>query len=954
MGEFPISSRMAPGSLPLVGRARERLALAGALAGAATGHGLVLLIEGEAGIGKTRLVEETIGMAVAHGFSVCAGAVDEVEQRRPFGVLADALGLTGSPADPDRASVARLLHDGGTRPPAGRFDHAAGLEFRVGEAIADLVERLSARDPLLLVLEDLHWTDPATLTCLARMSRSAVHLPLLLVVTARPLPRTPELTAALDAVADRGTVRLPLAPLGDPDLPVLAEAVIGAPPGPNLRGQLRRAGGNPLLLIELLGALDQDGAIVRTGRTCAETDGSTAAPVPTLTILHRLSFLPRATLDVLSSASILGSSFSVTDLRLLTGRPAAELAGPLRTALDAQVLVERGDRLGFRHELVRDALYSDLPSALREALHRDLARALAAAGQPAGRVVEHLLRGASPGDAEAVRWLRRAAEEVLARSPSVSVELLDHATALADPTTPDRGALDADRAVALMFAGRGEEGEAVAREVLARRADPDRESALRWLLLRTMLIRGRAAEALKLIESAGDLPGASMAEQAHFRAAESFARLVTGRVDAAVDLAEQAVELAGPTGDALAVSESLHAKAQVQAFRGAFVEAAELACRAVRVLAADDRPRGPQTATATAGMMLVSADRVDEGLAMLQQGRRLNEGLGARSGLALHHVVLANALFLTGSWDDAASEIVASVQLTGDGRPAWPVMSLGILAVIAVHRDEPATAQAHVAAARAALAAGAGPMRAHRMLLAGVLLSEAAGRPAEALATLVAGWDRIAGTGAGAALPEIGPELVRRLVPAGETGRAADVTAAVQACAAANPGVPSISGAALLCRGLIDSDPEALVGAVAEYRRGAQPLARALACEDASRTLRWDGDREQAVALLREARAGYAELAAQRSIARVTAALRALGVRGGSQAPRARATSGWEALTATERTVAGLVAQRLSNPEIAERMYLSRRTVETHVSHALAKLGVRSRLELGAMVSVRE
>ncbi|MDN5931171.1 MAG: AAA family ATPase, partial [Pseudonocardia sp.] len=921
---------------------------------AARGFGRVVVVEGEAGIGKTRLLQEAV--AAAHGFEVRAGAADELERRRPFGVIADALGVDRAHAgsspdeivDEARVEVATLLHGtGGTSGP-GSTPPAMGLEFRVGEALLGLVERLCARGPVLVVLEDLHWGDPATLSWLARFGRGCAQLPLLVLVSTRPLPPGSDVGRVLDGLAERGAVRLGLGPLGGADIPALAAAVVGSPPGPNLRLQLSRAGGNPLLVIELLAVLAQNGAIDRAGGL-AEVGEVAASAAPSITILHRLSFLSSDALDVLSMASVVGSTFSVGDLCLLSARPAARLAAPLREALRAGALAERGGRLGFRHELIRDALYTDLPVALRETLHLDLARALAAAGAPPRRVAEHLLRGPQAGDPEAVDWLRRAAEEALSHSPAMAVELLDHAMELADPISPASGLVAADRAVALMLAGRGEEGEAACREVLAHHRDPDREGALRWLLLRTTLIRGQAGKALEQIDQALALSTASEPERAHYRASASFARLLLGQLDSALDLAEQAIALAEPTNDSLAISESLHAKAQVLSFQGRLAESADLAVRAHRCLGPGYLPRGPQTVTTTAGLMLIATDRVADGTAMLLRGREVNEALGAASGLALHHVVLADGLFLTGAWDDAVSEIEAGVGLDGEG-PAWPVMSLGVLAMIAVHRDEIASARSHLAAAGAALAAGAGPMRPHRMVLAGALLAEVSGRDDEALATLDAGWGRFAAAGMGAVFPELGPELVRRLMPAGERARAAEVAAAVQECAGQNPGVANIEGAALLCRGLTEAAPELMVAAVEAYRRGAQPLAHALACEDAASALARIGRRPEARTLLGEAREQFEGLGAVRGEARTDAALRRLGLRRGSRAPRTRATTGWDAITATEHKVIALVAQRLSNSEIAVRMYLSRRTVETHVSHALAKLGVGSRLELAAEV----
>lgn len=931
--------------LPLIGRSDELAPVAASVERAAAGFGQVLVFEGEAGIGKTRLVHETL--ARARDVEVCAGAADEVEQRRPFGVLADALGLTGTPADPDRAEVARQLRGSGS--PYGVGDQ----EFGVSEAITGLVERLCSRSSLLLVLEDLHWADPATLACIVRLGRTVEQLPLLLILTARPTPRSPELARLLTMLSDRGAASTLLGPLAHETVRALAEAAAGAVPGPKLSRQLDGAGGNPLLVLEMLAALGQAGAIEAAGDNTVDIDSATAPSVaPSLTILHRLSFLPPEALDVLRMASIIGTSFFVTDLSLLSGRSAAGLAGPVREAMTAGLLAERGPRLEFRHELIRDALYRDLPESLREAFHRDFAQALASAGHPPGRIAEHLLRGARPGDSEAVEWLRRAAEETGRRAPAVAVELLEHAIALADPTDPAHHRLAADRAVALLHSGRSVEGEAACREVLTRRDDPQREGTLRWLLIRSMVIRDQVAESLVEIDEALAQRTASQAERALYHGWAALARLRLGQYDAALELADQAVALAAPTGDSVAISETLHTKAQVLAFRGHLVESAELGVQAVQAPDPESLPQGPQPATTTAGLMLIAADRATEGFEMLHRGRQLNESLGAKSVLALHHIVHADGLFLIGEWDDAVSEIETGFSLLGDG-PAWPAMSLGILALIAVRRDDLAEARAHLAAARAAAQPGVEQMREHRTVLAGALLAEAAGRDSQAIDELCAGWDRINAARFGVAFPEFGPELVRRLVAAGERTRATEVTATVESCARHNPGVPNVEGAALVCRGLTEQAPGLLVDAVAAYRQCAQPLGRALACEDAARLLAVDGRGDEARSLLREAHDLLHGIGAHRDTARTGAALRRLGVRHGARATRTRVRTGWAALTATERKVVGFVAQRLSNPEIADRMYLSRRTVETHVSHALAKLELRSRLELAAEAARR-
>ncbi|MGH3098163.1 MAG: helix-turn-helix transcriptional regulator [Streptosporangiales bacterium] len=803
------------------------------------------------------------------------------------------------------------------------------------------------------MLEDVHWADPATLACLARLARTVGQLPLLLIATVRPSPRPPELARLLGTLVDRGASSTTLGPLAQDAVSELTEAAAGVAPGPNLVRQLHRASGNPLLVLEMLAALERAGATETTDR-CIEIDSTSALPaIPSLTILHRLSFLSRDTLDLLGMASVMGSSFSVADLSLVSGRPAAGLAGPLREALAAGALADHGDRVGFRHELIREALYRDLPGSLREALHRDLARALAAAGYPPGRVAEHLVRGARPGDAEAVAWLRRAAQEAGARAPTVAVDLLEHALELATPDTRAYGRVAADHAIALTFAGYAEKGETALRTVLARHDDPERDGLLRRLLLQSILFTGRAADALADADEALRQPGVSAADRAHYLTFASFARLNLGELEPAVKLADEAIALAEPTGDSAAVSVALHNKAVVRDLQGRLVEYADLAVLAVHALEAEPDPRGPQHPHASAGLALMCTDRVAEGREMMQRGRHLNERLGAPTGLAVHHTALAEGLFLVGEWDDALSEIEAADNLVSDN-PVWPVAGFGIRALVALHRDDLLAAKAHLAATDAALARGEAPRRLDRLALARAMLAEAQGRPEAALPALNEYWQGMRMAGICQGDLELGPELVRRLAGAGQHEDAANVAAAVEETAAHSPGVPSVCAAAQHCRGLVTSDTEVLLAAVAGYRAGARPLSRALACEDAAAALVTADRIAEARELLREALTLQEALRANRGAARTAAALRALGVRRGTRTSRTRPEEGWEALTPTEHKVVALLAQRLSNPEIAERMYLSRRTVETHVSHVLAKLGLRSRLELAAEAERRD
>jgi DNA-binding CsgD family transcriptional regulator len=182
---------------------------------------------------------------------------------------------------------------------------------------------------------------------------------------------------------------------------------------------------------------------------------------------------------------------------------------------------------------------------------------------------------------------------------------------------------------------------------------------------------------------------------------------------------------------------------------------------------------------------------------------------------------------------------------------------------------------------------------------------------------------------------------------AGEQARAEQVAAAVAEVAARND-VPSLAGAALRCRGLVQDDPGVLRAAVDAYQQGPRPLELALAAEDAGAAFARRGKLDAAVPLLQQALVIHERLEAARDAARVEARLRDLGVRRGRRGARKRPQLGWESLTGTERRVVDLVVEGLSNPQIGERLYVSRRTVQTHLAHVFTKLGISSRAQLAA------
>jgi DNA-binding CsgD family transcriptional regulator len=198
--------------------------------------------------------------------------------------------------------------------------------------------------------------------------------------------------------------------------------------------------------------------------------------------------------------------------------------------------------------------------------------------------------------------------------------------------------------------------------------------------------------------------------------------------------------------------------------------------------------------------------------------------------------------------------------------------------------------------------------------------------------------------------PVVGADLIRLALSRGQRQRAQEMAAAVAEVADSNE-VPSLTGAALRCRGLADDDPEILLAAAGAYERSPRPLELALASEDAGAALARHGHPDRARPLLERAVEIYQRLNATRDLARGEAALREAGIRRGHRGPRNRPQTGWSSLTPTERTIAHLVAEGLSNPQIGERLYVSRRTVQTHIAHVFAKLHFTSRAQLASEVT---
>ena len=909
---------------------------------------VVVLIEGEAGIGKTRLLEEALRDARGRGMQVAAGRAEELEQTRPFGLVTDAFGCVRSALDPRRAAIAELLAGGGGDRGPITVTSDPGLRFCVIDAFADLAEDLALSGPLVIGVDDLQWADPSSLVTLAALSRRLAYLPVALIGCLRPWPRRAELdrlSGALDAAGARHVI---LGGLADDAVRDLVAEAVAAVPGQGLLARMAGTAGNPLFVTELLGALIQEGAIQTAGGE-AEATEVPLPPTLRLTILRRISFLPEDTLLTLRAASVLGSCFSLTDLATVTGRASLDLSVELEQAIRASVLEDDGIRLRFRHDLIRASIYQELPVSMRRALHREAGLRLAQAGAPALQVAEHLARGATSGDVETVTWLARAAREAAARSPDIAADLLARAAGLMPAADPGRDGLLAEQASSLMLSGRITEAETACRNLLGRPVDQSAAGSARICLGHALLAQGQAAAALRELERAGEYPVLAATDRAAAQAWASYARLALGDLDGASATAGKALSAAATAGDHLSVSIAMASLALVSEFHGDLRDGLRIIDEAIRL--ADESPRRlghRYPLHAIRGWLLLEYDRPEEARASIGAGRRICEELGVRWPLPSYLVFGAYERFVTGEWDDALAELEAGFDLADEiGETYSRVYAHGTLSLIRFHRNDLRRAREAAEAAEQDLL---GRAPGYRMTLAAwprALVAEAGGEPARALAIMSGAWDTCARAGMALEYPAVGPDLVRLMLTLGHRERARSVSTAVSEVASAND-VPWMTGAALRCRGLIEDDAEILEAAAAAYARGSRRLQAAAAYEDAGAAHSRRGHTDRARPLLEQAIGIYEHLGATRDFARAEAVLREAGVRRGRRGPRHRPQIGWPSLTPAEHTIATLVAQGLSNPQIGDRLYISRRTVQAHLAHVFAKLDITSRAQLAA------
>jgi DNA-binding CsgD family transcriptional regulator len=928
----------------LVGRDSEMALLTGLIREVARGRGSSVLIEGEPGIGKSALVRAATAAASEFGCEVFWGAGDELGQALPLHPFLDGLRVREPSVNQRRDTIVRLLRGEVT---TGRGTDVPAV---LAEQLLALVAEQCAGRPTVLVIDDLQWADPASITLWGRLARSARQVPLLLIGMTRPVPHRDDVLALRRVVDD--TARLQLAGLTGTAVTNLVTALAGGKPEDKLLRLAGGAAGNPLYVTELVAALERGSGLTITETGGVELASSSVPGSLSAAIADRLGFVAGPVREVVRAAALLGADFAVPDLATVLGRSVTDLIPAVDEACAVGVLAESGHGLGFRHPLIRAALYDEMPTAVRAAWHDAAGRALAEAGAPPDRVARQLLRAADggpagPTDEWMLDWLAQTADLLVGQAPGVAAELLTRAVA-SSPGSARHGWLASRLADALYRTGDMAAAEQVANQALEHATEPDLLVDLHWTLAQCRMLTGASAESLASLERALASPGISARHRARLLVLAARTHNLLGEAAKAGEVAASALAAAEEAGDTWAMGWALHVLTLVAAIQGRLADALPMIDRAVAVTQTDPTLTDLRMLLQiNQAVMLGNLDRYEEALAAAEQARDLADQVGTAVRLAQAHSALGQLLFETGRWDGALSEV--EILHENPRVPELACMNHGIAAVISFHRGEADTARRHLADA-----VPHAELIGHRVIGSLVLARSLDREQDEALPeALAALTDAVNGNTD--QLEEIEDLLADGVRLGTLTGDlvTAQALAGHAAALATGSDVPHRQADALYCRGLLDQDPTGLLGAAERYEQAGRPLLRAKALEAAAGYFVDTEDRGQARGAFNQAVEIYSSLGAAGDAARLQATFRVHGIRRGPHAEHRRARSGWDSLTATEIKIAGYVEEGLSNPEIAAKLLLSRRTVATHVSHILKKLDVNSRTDIAREAALR-
>jgi len=946
-----------------VGRAEQLDTFERVLGEVDQGSSSAIALIGEPGIGKTRFLAECAQSADQHGRLVLAGSASELERDLPFSVFVDALDEYLRGLSPDR--LAMLDEDVRTLlshvfPALSALGTASGgalqhERYRSHRAVRALLEDLAKTRSLVLMLDDFHWADSASVELLGALLRRPPDAGVLIVLAVRPHRMAERLYAAIERADRAGAmIRIELGAL----TALEAQELVGE----EAADLYAESGGNPFYLEQLARSLG------RHGGTHATRDVSLSGiEVPSAvaaSLNEELGFLSDDARRVLEGASVAGDPFEPE----LAAAAAGTSEAVTMEAIDDLLLLDLvrstdvPRRFRFRHPLIRRAVYEATLAGWRLGAHERCADLLAARGATAAERAHHVERSAREGDLSAVAVLREAGEGATRLAPASAANWFAQALRLLPASAPssERIELLLARSGAQTASGHFADSHDVLLEALA--VAPDNATVVRRCAAVESLLGRHEQAGARLASAIERLPDQGSAEAVALMNELAVNLVWRARYEEMHACAERAVAAARKLGDPPLTAAALALLTMAESMTGT-AERAEAyrreATALVDSLSDEDLARHLESATRLAGMELYAgwyADGDRHASRALAVARATGEG---------GELFLVLVLTLGGLWRMRGKLAEAGELLDGGieaarllGNTHALVWSLGSRSAAALHAGDVAlalaaaeeavelsadldagfhSAEAAVDLARALLETGE-PQRAVDLLVGSAggeeLVLIAGGPRAHYLESLTLCWlalDR--------------PSDARRAAVAAEVW--ASSLQLPMAIAWANR-----AGAAVdLYTGNASAAAERALLAVAGAEEVAAPIEAALSRVLAGRALAQTGERGRAIAELQTAAATLEACGAPRWRAEAERELRKLGRRIHRRTPRGKTdASGLDALTSRELQVARLVVDRKTNPQIAAELFLSQKTVETHLRNIFRKVDVSSRVELARAV----
>lgn len=1000
-------------SSPLfIGRQAELATLTDAVAQAASGHAGVVLIGGDAGIGKSRLVGEIAtqgretGVLVLEGGCVSLGdggglpfaPIVEALRGLPAILEADRSGALGTIADlrsPATAELGRLIPELGTTAGVeqGALDRPEWVQARIFEGLLSLLRSLGERATVVLIIEDLHWADGSTRDVTSFLARNARTERLLVIGTYRAdeLNRRHPLRPWLSEMERLPRVqRVELARFGRPELEAQVASILEhAPPLGLVDAVERRTEGNPFFVEELLAS-------------GAEEPGHGLPPTLRDVLLNRVTALSDPAQRLLGVASVAGRTVDSELLATVAGGPEADLEHALRDALAAQILViDPGSRAGgyrFRHALLAEAVYDDLLPSERRRLHAAYAAALEARQTPnSAERASHLSALAHHASAahEPVRALKawvaaaRAASGAFGFAESVrayerAIDLWDAVPADDRPQGVDPAALYDEAALASMISGRPDRAVDFARmatSLIDRTREPDRWAATNVRLSRALWVSGTMDEGLAILESTAAALEASDASPTRARvlAALAGAHMLRGDLSEAIAVGHHAIDVARAGGSQLAEAHALNTLGVSTVLTGDSAEGLRLMKQAFeQTMALDDAYDDLGRSYANLTSTLLISGHAQESLDWAIEGIAWATAVGSSGGYG--RFIAGNAIEAAvrlGQWDLAES--MAEDLLAQDTVGANRTGAIAVSGAFLVERGHPELAEALLDEGRILVESLQDAQFNGPVFVGLIELAVTRGEFERASALAAEGVERLRrtedryyysnllafATRAEADLAETARARRDRASADRAAQRASEYAANLREMVERTPnpdafggrlGASAAFGVAEASRAAGTPDPDAWKEAAAKTANGAW-LAAYARFRLAEALLAAHAPRQEAESELAESYAAATTLGALPLIGWIEAMARRARI--SLQADPQLVESAEErepatddlGLTNREREVLALVAEGYTNRRIAETLFISESTAGVHVSNILGKLGVASRTEAAAVAA---